>query len=148
MMRNVIVIMKKNIAFIVLMVISHASIAQNLTTPQVSGIQTGTSMTVSLPFDITGVPFSQISGSVWYPNASIVAELCISYYVEGDATKYGNKKTYTATLGDGTWKLTSLKIEPQPYPILNKKLVEGRLFTACLFISSIISNALTLGMPK
>lgn len=113
----------------ILMMSSYAGMAQELTIPQVVGVPTGTQMTVSFPFDIVGVPFSEIPGAVW-PNKSsamIRAEVTMSYYMEGDERRYGNKATFSVNVrSGGTWKMSGLFIQPKPYYIPGKKMVEGK----------------------
>ncbi|MCX2477260.1 hypothetical protein OQZ33_23200 [Pedobacter sp. MC2016-05] len=121
--------MKKYFFQIVLMSLSYIGFAQQLTIPQVVGVPTGTQMTVSFPFDIVGVPFSEIPGAVW-PNkvsASVKAEIMMAYNMEGDQKRYGNKRTLAVNIGNGgKWSITNLYIEPKPYHIPGKKMVEGK----------------------
>ncbi|RYF09380.1 MAG: hypothetical protein EOO42_23970, partial [Flavobacteriales bacterium] len=110
--------MKKYILYIFLMALSYAGIAQEFTIPQVVGVPTGKQITVSFPFDIVGVPFSEIPGAVW-PNKSsamVKAEITMSYYMEGDEKRYGNKRTIAANIkSGGRWQISGLSIEPKPY---------------------------------
>jgi len=116
------------------MMVSFSGMAQKLSTPVVAGTQTGTSMNVSFPFDITGVPFSQIPSSVWNPNAHVMAELYMSYYMEGDATKYSATKKMSANIrAGGCWRMQNISIEAPPYLIPGKKMVPGKTFYS-LFI--------------
>lgn len=121
--------MKKYILGLILMATSYIGFAQELTIPQVVGVPTGTQMTVSFPFDIVGVPFSEIPGAVW-PNkvtASVKAEIMMAYNMEGDEKRYGNKRTLVVNIGSGgKWSIKNLYIEPKPYHIPGKKMVEGK----------------------
>ena len=110
------------------MSLSYLGFAQELTSPQVEGHVTGSTIRVSFPFGIKGVPFSQIPGSVWHPFSRVIAELQISYYMEGDEVMYVNKlvKSVNPQQRVGSWDLPDLKIEPKPYPRPNTKVVEGR----------------------
>jgi len=121
--------MKKYFLQIVFMSLSHLGFAQQLTIPQVVGVPTGAQVTVSFPFDIVGVPFSEIPGAVW-PNkvtASVKAEIMMAYSMEGDEKRYGNKRTLAVNIGSGgKWSIKNLYIEPKPYHIPGKKMVEGK----------------------
>lgn len=123
--------MKRYILGLILLAMSSVCFAQQLTIPQVVGVPTGTQMKVSFPFDISGVPFSEIPGAVW-PNkvsASVKAEIMMSYYMEGDDKRYGNKRTLMVNIGSGgKWSIKNLYIEPRPYHIPGKKMVEGRTY--------------------
>lgn len=122
--------MKKYILGVILMAASYIGFAQEFTIPQVVGVPTGTQMTVSFPFDIVGVPFSEIPGAVW-PNkagAMVKAEVTMSYYMEDDEKRYGNKATFSVNIRNGgTWKMSGLFIQPKPYHIPGKKIVEGKI---------------------
>ncbi|WP_316846796.1 hypothetical protein [Pedobacter psychrodurus] len=124
----------KVLTTILLIVLSHSGMAQKPSTPEVAGTQTGTRMNVSFPFDITGVPFSQIPGSVWNPNAHVMAELYMSYYMEGDATKYSASRKMSVNIRTGgSWRMPNMSIEAPPYRIPGKKMVPGKTFYS-LFI--------------
>jgi len=120
--------MKKFILYIVLMSLSYIGYAQQLTYPQVEGYPSAATMNVTFPFTINGVPFSQIPGSVWYPNSSVVAELQITYYVKGDATKYTNKTVKFVNPSEkvGSWTITGLTVSPTPYSIPNKDVIHEK----------------------
>ena len=95
------------------MTVSYASSAQELTIPQLEGYVSGSTMKVSFPFSIKGIPFSQIPGSVWSSNGRVIAELKMTYYLEGDDRKYVNKRTISVNPRQtvGSW---SFSVEPKP----------------------------------
>ncbi|MCX2477349.1 hypothetical protein OQZ33_23645 [Pedobacter sp. MC2016-05] len=117
--------MKKFILYIVLINLSYLGFAQELTPPQVKDYVSGSTIQVSFPFGIKGVPFSQMPGSTWYPNSSIVAELLMTYYMEGDATKYTTKtfKFVNPSEKAGSWTITGLAVAPSLYSKPGKGMV-------------------------
>jgi len=120
--------MKKIISQIVLLSLSYISFAQELTPPQVEGYVSGSTMKVSFPFSIKGIPFSKIQAGVWYPYASVVAELQITYYMEGDATRFTNKTVKFVKPSEkvGSWTIGGLTVAPTPYPIPDKGVVHEK----------------------
>lgn len=120
--------MKKYILHIVLMGLSYIGFAQELTYPQVEGYISGSTMKVSFPFAIKGVPFSQIQGSVWYPYGRVVAELQMSYYIEGDNTKFSNKtvKSVNPQKKVGSWTISDLTVEPMSHPVSNRNIANEK----------------------
>ncbi|TKC08935.1 hypothetical protein [Pedobacter frigoris] len=120
--------MKKYIFYIVLMSLSYVGLAQELTPPQVEGYVSGSTIKVGFPFAIKGVPFSQIPGSVWYSHGRVIAELQMSYYMEGDDKMYVTKlvKSVNPRQTVGSWALADFKIEPKPYPIPNRNVVSEK----------------------
>ena len=121
----------KIIALIILMASSYVSMAQKLTGPRVQGIETGSIVTLSFPFTITGIPFSKIPGSVWskHWNSHVHLELFMSYYMEGDPKKYSNVQKFLVNIGEnGNWSFRNLQPYPKAYHIPDKKMVEGSAF--------------------
>lgn len=121
----------KILAFIILMATSYVSIAQKLTTPQVQGIESGSKISMSFPFTIIGIPFSQIPGSVWskHYNSHVFLELFMSYYMEGDPKQYSHTRKFSVNIGEtGNWSFRNIQPYPKPYHIPGKKMVEGSAF--------------------
>ena len=120
--------MKKYIFFFALLLVHFGGKAQELTTPQVDGFKSGTSMSVSFPFNIKGVPFSQIPASVWHPFGNVVVKLQMTYYMEGDPVLYLNDVVESMSLNnkEGSWASTNLKLEARPYPIPGVRKVDGK----------------------
>lgn len=106
----------KIFSIISLMMASYAGTAQELTTPQLEGYVSGSTMKVSFPFSIKGIPFSQIPGSVWSSRGKVIAELQMTYYIEGDDKKYVNKRIISVNPRQtvGSWSLPGLSVEPKP----------------------------------
>jgi|GEM_PF-1236097 len=104
--------------------------AQELTTPQIEGYADKDDMKVSFPFSIKGVPFSQLSESVWIPEKSqIIAKLVISYQVKNNNTSYTNISSYSTTVKkDGSWEITNLTVSPKSEDLAlgNGKPIEGK----------------------
>lgn len=96
-----------------LMSITKLTSAQNLTPPQVQGYQSASTMKTTFPFSITGVAFSEIPNSVWYANSNLIAELQMSYYLQGNAMKYMNRITRITkpAYKNGRWSFENLSIE-------------------------------------
>lgn len=121
--------MKEHLLYIALLLMDYTAAAQKLTTPEVIGTETGTQLTVRFPFELVGKPFAQIPGSVWNSYSYVVVQIYMSYYVEGDAKKYSNMRSKRVNVGkDGSWKITDLSIDPVPFHIKGKKLVDSKTF--------------------
>jgi len=124
--------MKKYILFITLFLVSYVGNAQQPTTPQVEGYISGKPMYVSFPFKIKGVPFSKIPNSVWSTRYSVVAEMNMTYYLEGDPIMYRNKRIrlLNPRSPEGNWAFDELSIEANlnsgPFPKRNRKVEEGK----------------------
>lgn len=135
--------MKKYILYIFLMAVSSASSAQETTTPQVVGIPSGSKMTVSFPFEIVGVSFSEIPNAVWYrqSGAQVKVELKMTYYMERDEKMYTNKRILTRNFGNGgSWSFNNLYIEPKPYEYPGRKMVEGKTHYEIMVYQSYLGN--------
>lgn len=118
--------MKKLLIITALCTWSFIVSSQELTTPQIVGTTTGKTMSVIFPFNVKGIPFSAIPNSVWNAQTYVVAELQMSYNIEGDAIRYGNKSTKKVRINsDGSWSISGLSVEPHPYPA-GKKLIYGK----------------------
>ncbi len=119
--------MKKYILYIILMSLTTFSFAQTLATPKVDGIPTGITISEKFPFHIKGIPFKYFDTNVWNPKSVVVAELQITYYMEGDTKLYTNKTIKKVNLGEGgSWSFANLSVEPLPYAIQGKQMVEGK----------------------
>ncbi|SOD14239.1 hypothetical protein [Pedobacter xixiisoli] len=120
--------MKKYILYLILMSLSHIGFAQNLTPPQVSGYLSASTINVNFPFNIKGVPFTQIPKSVWYPTSVIIADFQMNYYLEGDDSKQINtiRKHVIPNSKTGAWEITGLSIEPLPHSTPNARVDHQR----------------------
>ncbi|MET0570698.1 MAG: hypothetical protein ABWZ79_04680 [Pedobacter agri] len=120
--------MKKRILYLILMCSSYISFAQNLTPPQVVGYLSASTMKVNFPFNVKGIPFTQIPKSVWYPTSVIIADLQMNYYMEGSNSKQINtvRKHVVPDSKTGAWEITGLSIEPSPNSIPNTSVDHNR----------------------
>lgn len=120
--------MKKYILTLVLMGLSYVGFAQELTPPQVEGYISGSTMKVSFPFNVKGIPFTKIPKSVWYPTSVIIADLQMNYYMEGSNSKQINtvRKHVIPDSKTGAWEITGLSIEPLPNSIPNTRVDHNR----------------------
>jgi len=120
--------MKKYILYLILMSLSYIGFTQNLTPPQVEGYLSASTIKVNFPFNVKGIPFTEIPKSVWYPTSVIIADLQMSYYMEGSNSKQINtvRKHVIPDSKTGAWEITGLSIKPLPNSIPNTRVDHSR----------------------
>lgn len=140
--------MKKIILYTMLLFAGNTTYSQKPTMPEINGYRTGRTMSVrGFPFNIKGIPFSQLQGSLWGPASLVVAELHMTYYMEGDKTQYGNRTIKNVRVrAGGAGKSTALRYCHMPttgHP--GKDWCRAKRFTAFLFIRNTMAANLTDG---
>jgi hypothetical protein len=108
--------------------------AQRPTTPQIQGYTSGRTLN-GLPLTLTGVPYAKMPGSVWRPDAQMVAEHYMTYKVQGDHVLYANKTIKTTELRkDGSWEISGLDVKPHPEHLAGGKYLVAEQTSYSLFI--------------